>query len=259
MSVAPNRLLRQWKARFGIRKRVREITAELKRQFPLKALIPSSHSGGFDSIYFLEDHGGQRFGVLRLNNPHQKRKVVHTDLPRRSPSPRERIDREWRAYAVLGPLGITPQPLWRSDDAVVCSYSAFPNLRRLMEDGFPELRPALAAVLQSIGKMHDQGVVHLDLSPGNVLVCQTTLAPLLIDFEYVSLDGRSFEDDARYDWQQMISRYRNRAARLGRQVESEAMLAAAIAASGYCLQIEDALTRGDQARGPFPAPAASVR
>ncbi|QDT54523.1 3-deoxy-D-manno-octulosonic-acid kinase [Caulifigura coniformis] len=244
MSVAPNRLLRQWKARFGIRKRVREITDELRHQFPLRALAPSSHAGGFDSIYFLEDHGGERFGVLRLNNPHQKRKAVHTDLPRRSPPPRERIQREWHAYSVLGPLGLSPQPLWRSDDAVVCSYSASPNVRRLMEEGRADLTAVFTAVLNTIGKMHDAGIVHLDLSPGNVLVCRKTLAALLIDFEYVSLDARSVEDDKRYDWRQMIERIRKRSTILGQQQTSEAALAAAIDASGYCLRIREALADG---------------
>lgn len=246
MSIAPNRLLRQWKARFGIRKRVRQLTAELKNIFPqLDSLVPSAHAGGFDSIFFLEDAGCQRFGVLRLNNPHQKRKAVHTDLPRRSPSPAERIDREWQAYSVLAPLGLSPQPLWRSDDAVICSYSSHASFRKLIEAGMIDVARALEAILDAIGRMHEAGISHLDLSPGNVLVCPNTFDAVLIDFEYVPLPGRSFHEDCCYDWWQMIARLRKRAAILGRQEEIESAIVKAIGASRFQKQIEQAL--GDSA------------
>ena len=242
MSIAPNRLLRQWKARFGIRKRVRELTAELKCVFPqLDSLVPSPHSGGFDSIYFLEDAACQRFGVLRLNNPHQKRKVVHTDLPRRSPAPAERIDREWQAYSVLAPLGISPRPLWRSHDAIVCAYSPHASFRKLIEGGAVDVARALEAILNSIGRMHEAGIAHLDLSPGNVLVCPNTFDAVLIDFEYVPMPGRSFEEDCRYDWWQMIGRLRKRATILGRQAEIESAIERAVVGSRFRQQVEQAL------------------
>jgi RIO-like serine/threonine protein kinase len=242
MSIAPNRLLRQWKARFGIRKRVRELTAQLKGVFPqLDQLVPSAHWGGFDSIYFLEDSACQRFGVMRLNNPHQKRKAVHTDLPRRSPTPAERIDREWQAYSVLAPLGLSPRPLWRSHDAVVCAHSSHLSFRRHIEAGSIDVARGLEAILNAVGRMHEAGLTHLDLSPGNILVCPHTFETALIDFEYVPLASRSFDDDRAYDWRQMIGRLRKRAAILGRLDLIEADIVAAIGASPYRRQIEEAL------------------
>jgi len=242
MSIAPNRLLRLWRARFGIRKRVREITADLKCVFPqLDSLVPSAHAGGFDSIYFLQDSERQRFGVLRLNNPHQKRTAVHADQPRRSPDPAERIAQEWRAYSILAPLGLSPRPLWKSHDAVVCSYSPHLSFRRHVEAGTIDLRRALDSVLNAVGRMHEAGVVHLDLSPANVLVCPNTYEALLIDFEYVPLPGRSFEEDCRYDWWRMIARLRKRGSILGRLEEIEPVIGTTISGSLYRVQIEQAL------------------
>lgn len=242
MSLAPNRLLRQWKARFGIRKRVRSLVDELRGVFPhLKQAVPSEHSGGFDSIYFLEDFSGRKFGVLRLNNPHQKRKAVHTTLPRRSPSPQERIDREWAAYSVLGPLGLSPRPLWRASDAVVGAYSECSNLRRIIEQRRGSLVRAFTAVFNAIGRMHEAGVVHLDLSPGNVLVCPDTWQATLIDFEYVPIAGRSFDEDRCFDWQQIVGRARKLATTLGRGPEIENDISAAVEASSYRHQILVAL------------------
>jgi RIO-like serine/threonine protein kinase len=243
MSLAPNRLLRHWRARFGIRKRVRELTVELKSVFPnLDELVPSAHWGGFDSIYFLEDAACQRFGVLRLNNPHQKRKAVHTDLPRRSPAPAERIDREWQAYSVLAPLGLSPRPLWRSHDAVVCAHSPHLSFRKHIEAGSIDSARGLEAILNAVGQMHEVGIAHLDLSPANVLVCPNTFETVLIDFEYVPLAGRSFEDDCAHDWRLMIGRLRKRAAILVRLDQIEADIAAAVAASRFSRQIQVALS-----------------
>jgi hypothetical protein len=233
MIMAPNRLLRLWKARLGIRGRVRALTADLKTAFPqLVRLTPSAHSGGFDSIYFLESAEGP-FGVLRLNNPHQKRKAVHSELPRRSPSPAERIVREWSAYSTLAPLGLSPTPLWRADDAIVCSYSPAPGVRKIMENRLADPAAVFTVVLNSIGRMHEAGIVHLDLSPGNVLVCPKTLAVALIDFEYAPVAGRSFADDCAFDWRHMTNRIRRRAGIMRREGELEAALQAAIERCDY--------------------------
>lgn len=228
MIMAPNRVLRLWKARLGIRGRLRELTAELKTAFPqLTRVVPSAHSGGFDSIYFLE-HQDAPFAVLRLNNPHQRRKVVHSDLPRVSPSPAERIEREWSAYSALAPLGVAPAPLWRANDAIVCSYSTLPRLRKVIEDRRGNLADIFTAVFNAVGRMHSAGITQLDLSPGNILVCPESLQVLLIDFEYVSQPGRTFAEDCAFDWHNMFARTRQRAAVVKREREIDDALDAAV-------------------------------
>jgi hypothetical protein len=232
MNLAPRRVFSRWKARLGIRKRLQEITSELQIVFPqLRSIELSRREGGFDSIYFLEDAADERFGVMRLNNPSQVRTAVYPNLPRRAPSPTERIDREWDAYSLLAPLRLSPWPLWRSSDAVVCSHSPLPSLRTLMEEGKADLTQAFTAVFRAIRKMHEAGVVHLDLSPGNILVCPKTSHALLIDFEYVSRPGRTFDEDCRFDRSRLIEKVLARAAKLKRETEVTACIEAALLAS----------------------------
>ncbi len=242
MSPAPSRLLRQWKARFGIRRRHRELTAELRGLFPqLESLAPSAHCGGFDSIFYLQDFAGQRFGALRLNNPHLRQNAVHTDLPRQSPSPAERINREWDAYTALAPYWLSPRPLWRSADALACSYSPHPTLRSVIEQRFSNLDVVLTSVFNTVGQMHEVNVVHLDLSPGNVLVSPHTLETALIDFEYQPLDGRSFEENCEFDWRHLVRMIRKRATIIGQGLEIEPAIRAAIEATRYRQQIQQAI------------------
>jgi hypothetical protein len=232
MNLAPRRVFNRWKARFGIRKRLQEITTEFGSVFPqFRSLELSRREGGFDSIYFLKDAAGQRFGVMRLNNPSQVRAVVYPDLPRRAPSPTERIDREWTAYSMLAPLGLSPWPLWRSSDAVVCSHSTLPSLRKVMEEGQADLTKVFTAIFNAIGKMHQAGVVHLDLSPGNILICPETFQTLLIDFEYGSRPDRTFDEDCRFDRSRVIEKSLARAEKLKREAEVAACIEAAVLAS----------------------------
>jgi hypothetical protein len=248
MSLAPRRIYKRWKARLGIRKRVGELTQELRAVFPqLHSLSPSPREGGFDSIYFLQDFSRTRFGVMRLNNPWQIRTAVYPHLPRRSPSPTERIDREWQAYSVLGPLELSPRPLWRSSDSVVCTYSSFPNLRKIMEQGAADLATAMTSVFNAIGRMHDAGIVHLDLSPGNVLVCPQTFQTLLIDFEYECRPERTFEQNCRFDWARIIEKTNARGAILEREPEVALAIESAVRRSDYQQAIRSAIELASRA------------
>ncbi len=243
MSMAPNRLLRLWRARLGIRGRLRAITSELRTHFPqLDRLVASSHIGGFDSIYFLHDRSGA-FGVLRLNNPRLKPKVVHSDLPRISLNAQERLTREWEAYTTLGPIGLSPKTLWRTRDAVACSYSESPRFRELIEQRHPDLTAQLVAILNAIGQMHAAGIVHLDLSPGNVLIDPRTGRVELIDFEYGVVPGRSFAENCRFDWLRFLELTRKRAEINGFGSAMAVTLERAISASNHADRIPAATVR----------------
>jgi hypothetical protein len=167
---APNRWLRQFICRVGIQSRLRRLRGELLIPFPdLERIQPSEHDGGYDSIFYLE-RGADRIGVLRLNNPYKRRAPVWPGKPRSVLSPRARLDREWEAYEKLAPVGLSPQNLWRTTDAMVCSFQTAPRLRVVLELRLVPLAEAFAATLEAVHRMHEQGVTHLDLTAGNILL-----------------------------------------------------------------------------------------
>lgn len=228
---APNRWLRQFVCRVGIQTRLRRLRSELADVFPdLQQITPSEHDGGYDSIFFLEGTN-ERLGVLRLNNPYKRRAPVWPGKPRNVLAPRARLDREWSAYEVLAPAGLSPRPLWRTDDAIVCSHCRSPRLRVVLEAGLLPLAEAFEVTLAAVHEMHTLGVAHLDLTAGNILLDPETRQVTFIDFEYKALAAADFDQQRRLDVQYLVESLLRRGAVLKRADEFATALSAALAAS----------------------------
>lgn len=147
-------------------------------------LVPASAKGGYDQIYHAMENG-RRIAVVRVNSPHKKQ----TDpvLPEDPAVPlhdKERLDLEWNAYTKLFPLGLSPEPIWRTTDAIACSWVRWRRASRMLVKRREMAWPILERALDAIRRMHAAGVIHLDLNTGNFLVQKTGPGISIIDFEF---------------------------------------------------------------------------
>jgi hypothetical protein len=199
------RWFRRRRERTQIAGRRRELEAELAAHLGAEIrLTPAAVKGGYDEIFYaLRDT--ERVGVVRVNSPFkaQNDPIGPRDLAFPLPST-ARLDREWEAYKRLFPLGLSPKPLWRTHDAIACSWlpggRASTLLTRQRDAFWPVFKLALAATR----RMHDVGEVHLDLNLGNLLVSPGGDAIAFIDFEFGPADWASRSQQQAYDYLRLI-------------------------------------------------------
>jgi hypothetical protein len=167
-------------------------------------LIPASAKGGYDEIYYAI-RNGIRFSVVRVNSPF---KVQNDPIGSRDPAvplpARERLDREWEAYRKLFPAGLSPEPLWRTHDAIACSWLDWGRASVLLTRKGEQFWPLMQQALAAIRRMHDLGVVHLDLNWGNLLAPASGTGIAIIDFEFGPVDWVSREQQMAYDYLRLV-------------------------------------------------------
>lgn len=117
------RALRCSYGEFRIRDRRRDVMKQLANSLNLSAIpvLRASGGAGHDSIYKVYD-GGRCIGVLRLLNPYRERPNACYGQPFMRMVSGQKIERELHAYTVGARHGLTPEPVWSVDDALLCSY-----------------------------------------------------------------------------------------------------------------------------------------
>lgn len=182
---SPIRWLRRRSELARNEKRRAQIEAEFSAHVgvPLE-VIPAPSKGGYDQIYFaIKD--GKRFAVIRANSPHKVQSdPIGPDDPGIPMDPATRLELEWNAYSKLFPLGLSPEPLWRTSDAIACSWIRWRRASRMLVKRRELTWNILTRVLHAIPRMHAAGVTHLDLNTGNFLVQKTGPGIAIIDFEF---------------------------------------------------------------------------
>ncbi|HRR34172.1 MAG TPA: hypothetical protein P5026_08755 [Kiritimatiellia bacterium] len=116
----------------------------------------------------------------------------------------EKLAREWRAYALGAPLGLTPQPLWRDAQGMISGYR---DARPLEEEARRSGRSRLALAteaLSAIARLHAAGVTHMDMSLANILRDRASGTLLFVDFEYGAAPGLSVEQQCLYDYLRLL-------------------------------------------------------
>ena len=167
-------------------------------------LVPARSKGGYDQIYYAVS-GSARRAVVRVNNPHKvKRDPVDPRLPLLALAPAARLEREWDAYVRLFPLGLSPQPLWRTEDAIACSWVDWGRASEALIQRRSRIWPLAAVLFPAVRRMHDAGVVHLDLNLGNLLFAPDGSAVAMIDFEYGPAAWVSPEQQQAFDYLRLI-------------------------------------------------------
>lgn len=157
---------------------------------PDHSVVGELGRGGFAVVYSVRD--------LRLNR-YLAVKVMRPDLVA-SPQALERFRREARIAAGLDHPNILPVSF--AGEAAGLVYYAMPRVRgqtlreRLRQDGLLPANEALrvfAAVGRGLQYAHEQGVVHRDVKPANIML-EHTGKVLVLDFgiaKALSVDGGS--------------------------------------------------------------------
>lgn len=181
------------------------LEAELAQLFRAPCtLVPAVSKGGYDQIFYAVS-GGIRRAVVRVNNPHRKpHEAVHPRLPLVALAPAARLAREWDAYSRLFPLGLAPQPLWRTGDAMACSWVDRTRASAALTRQHAGVWSFAATAFPAVRRMHEAGVVHLDLNLGNLLFQSGDDRLQFIDFEYGPADWVSVEQQMAYDYLRLI-------------------------------------------------------
>lgn len=184
---ALKRWLREKIAAFLIRPRVLQVALTLQRDLNLEALprLDAVGARGHDSIFFVIDtDSDQPLGVARVVNPHKKRAPPPASMPYMVEPPPVRLLREWTAYEKGAQGGLTPNPIWRQEDVLMCEYLPFhPVMDQLHAD--PSRAWALLEIAaKRICQLHAAGVTHMDMSLSNILADPALTSLMFVDFEY---------------------------------------------------------------------------
>ena len=164
-----------------------EVAGLLQTHFDLEDMPHLRRAGtaGHDNNYFVEHPAdGHVMGVLRLVNPHRTRPNPKADQPFIFEQPAARLEREWNAYARGSDLGLTPKPLWRTDDALLCEYLPYTTLLRLQEDDPYKSWEIIVHAAQRIRDLHTTGITHMDICLANMLSDENLAPAVFVDFEY---------------------------------------------------------------------------
>ncbi len=200
---AVKRWLKRTYAEFRIAPRRAEIATSLGEHLGRRVVFRPAGARGQDSVYLVSDRQAT-LGVLRLANPYKKRKPQDASSPFIWLDDHGRLDREWNAYEVGAKAGLTPTPIWRTADAIFCSYVPEQRMfdRLLANDG--EFWHLLCAAARALGRLHQTGLVHMDACLANILADGGLERFTFIDFEYSPAPGLCEAQQRAYDHLRLV-------------------------------------------------------
>ena len=158
---------------------------------------------GQDSIYIIHCDDVPK-AMLRLVNPYRKDKETDVDMPYIPLPAVERLSREWQAYQTGMDKGLTPHPLWRCDDAILCEYLPYGSLHDellLHPDAFWRL---ILLASQRLNDLHSSGVTHMDASLANILTDNSFGHLVFVDFEFGPNKGLYIWQQRAYDYLRLL-------------------------------------------------------
>ncbi|WP_228080140.1 serine/threonine protein kinase [Streptomyces profundus] len=134
-------------------------------------------SGGMGAVYLSETRGGQPIAL----------KVVHPDLAE-DPQFRRRFEREVRAARRVRGRYIAPVADSNTEGPtpwLATEYVPGPSLHQVLNVVGERLAPhvvlrLVAGIASALTTIHEEGMVHRDLKPGNVMLAAD--GPIVIDF-----------------------------------------------------------------------------
>lgn len=188
------------------RRRGRELAALLSEHFrrPV-ALVPSSIRG-YDDIYAAR-HRRETLALVRVINPEKidlwRNRTA--GLPISCLPAEARLDREWEAYSVLGPRGLSPRALWRCEDATAAERLNMPRASDVLRRRPDKVWDVLELTFPAVRAMHGLGVVHLDLGVSNILLDLDARRVAFIDFEYAPAVPMNLPTQRAYDYLRVIN------------------------------------------------------
>ncbi len=194
------RLIRRLVAEWRIRKRRQDVRLLIEAELKMSVSLVRSGSRGSDSIYRVNDTSQKCVAVLRLINPHRKQKTVPVEMPYRLIDGENRIERELSSYTLGAPMGLTPEPLWSTNDALLCRYNnGEPILNALLQNILSPIE-VLDNGWNALRQLHKLGISHMDASVQNLLFASESRQFCLVDFEFGPAEDLCFEDQCTYDF-----------------------------------------------------------
>ncbi len=185
--------------------RRRAIEAELSTAWNHQVTLrPAATKGGYDEIYYA-NQDGKRTAVVRVNSPYKRQ---NDPIGRYDPSvpldALERLDREWDAYSKLCPKNLSPRPIWRTHDAIACTWLNWERASHRLTQNRQQFWNVLDRIIPAIGAMHDAKVTHLDLNLGNLLLDPIGEGIAIIDFEFGPVDWVDLDQQVAVDYLRII-------------------------------------------------------
>jgi hypothetical protein len=198
---AIRRVFRRWRAERRVAPRREAAREALATHLGHAVALVPTGAAGRDSIYRVE-RDGEPVAMLRLANPHKRRRAPEPCMPYVWLPDEERLGREWDTYGAGAASGLTPAPLWRGADAIACAHVAG---ERMSDALFRE--PATfwslnARAARGLAALHALGVTHMDACLANLLAHGQTLT--FIDFEYAPAPGLAPAQQRAYDHLRLV-------------------------------------------------------
>lgn len=199
---ALSRWLKREYAELRLGSRRSHLESELSKHFDKPLRLHRAGARGRDSIYLVKNRGSS-FGTLRLLNPYLHRKPLAPNMPFVTLPGPERLDREWECYERGAESQLTPEPLWRAPDALLCAHV---NGERLSDHLFAEpsqFWTLICAATRALPGLHKAGITHMDASLANILQDQEG-SLVFIDFEYGPQPALSAGQARAYDYLRLL-------------------------------------------------------
>ena len=144
--------------------------------------------------------GARQVAVLRLVNPFKQRPNPPPGMPFQIEDAPRRLDHEYVALARAASIGLAPEPIWRAEDAILCSYLPFHTLTSTVLGAPERVWECLSQASAALDRLHREvGMAHMDASLSNVLADAGHKAFALVDFEYTPAPGVGFAEQKIYD------------------------------------------------------------
>ncbi len=200
---AIKRWLRYQYAEFRISGRRNFIRNQLVEVLGGKIRFQLSGNRGQDSIYIIHCNNLPK-AMLRLINPQRREKEMDMVMPYIPLPGDERLSREWDAYQSGAEKGLTPCPLWRCEDAILCEYLPYNNLHNKLLTNPANFWQLIILASQRLGDLHDTGITHMDASLANILADKSLNNLVFVDFEFGPNEGLDIWQQQAYDYLRLL-------------------------------------------------------
>lgn len=199
---ALKRWLRRKHGELRLGKRREEIRKLLEADLNRPCNLSPAGACGRDSIYRVSD-AGHGFACLRVVNPYLVGARLEADMPFRVLNSTERLEREWSCYSRGAENGLTPKPLWRTDDTLCCEYVHGVRVMDKLLQQPARFWALLCSATIAVSKLHEVGITHMDVSLSN-LIATPSDDLVFVDFEYAPAHGLSLAQQRAYDHLRLV-------------------------------------------------------
>jgi serine/threonine protein kinase len=201
--ISPLRILNAWIDHLRLQERCQYVEWQLGvlLREPV-ILVPACGGGGFDRIFLAQRRSRviQTLACVRMNCPWRGQEAGDPHLPRIPLPAQRRIARESRVYEQLAPLGLAPDLMARGEFFLANQFLPWPRVSEVLKRSSDCLWIVLPKVLAAVRRMHDAGIVHMDLNCGNLLISPDFESVAMIDFEYAPRHDMGEFDQQRFDF-----------------------------------------------------------